>query len=154
MKAILPIFLLVTVALPMTASAPVAGNCRGVVESTGSSPILVLIGNTLNVRAGFHGEGPGYVPNECDIGWVTTCRLEVNGVAVPAVCAHTNGEDRCHEVHARPYACDVDLFASRPVPSGVYTISATLGMRWGCCGWIGGPEATQTMTWTVFYLKA
>ncbi|HWH07724.1 MAG TPA: hypothetical protein VNX21_00895, partial [Candidatus Thermoplasmatota archaeon] len=123
------VLLALTTATLVPPTATAGHLCNGTV--TAVSHTTTSSGGTLSIRVVFEGDGPGYIPGECDIGWVTTCRLVVNLQEVQnATCAHTNGDDRCHEVSS-PYVCEVALTGSLQALPGVYTIQATLGMTWG-----------------------
>lgn len=149
--ALVLLALLIPFQFPPAATA--AGNCTGTVTATTFAPAVVSVGPALSVRVVFQGDGPGYIPGECDIGWITTCQLIIDGQYVSATCAHTNGDDRCHESGV-PYRCEVAMTATVPATTNLHSIQATLGMRWGCCGWIGGPEATGTASWRAMHVNA
>lgn len=129
-------------AMPQTAFA--TNSCVGSLAATGFSPIGVAASPVVDVEASFHGEGPGYT-DTCDLGWVTTCDLLVDGAPVQATCTtRTATPDRCW-----PYDCDVDLRSAVVLSPGLHVLEATVGMTWGCCGWWGGPESRSTSTWSV-----
>lgn len=148
--AIAILALLAIAVVPPTVSA--SHNCNGTVTVTSYSPAAASAGSTLSIRVVFQGDGPGYIPGECDIGWITTCRLLIDGQEVAETCFHTNGDDRCHE-SAVVYECTVALTASVPVSTGTHSVAAILGMTWGCCGWIGGQEATAMAAWQVHHVN-
>ena len=140
--------LLTSSAMP-AANAGDGTNCPGALDPVSQTPSGVVYSASASIRATFRGDGPGYIPGQCDIGWITTCSLVIDNAPVSgAYCYHTNGDDRCHE-SATVYQCDMVVAADVTLSPGTHIVQATLGMTWGCCLWQGGPEETETSTWTI-----
>lgn len=152
MRIILVLLALTFAGFVPSANAGDGTNCPGTVTVTSKTPASVSTGPTLDIRVVFTGDGPGYIPDQCDIGWITTCSLVVNSNPVNATCRHTDGDDRCHEL-SNPYVCEVEMTASLATFTGNHNIQATLGITWGCCLWQGGPEATNSTSWSVYHVK-
>lgn len=129
------------------------GNCVGSISQNGALPqgdVLPTPDGNVTLTATFTGHGPGFTPDECDIGWVTSCAISLNGTPLQTTCTASPGDTTACSV----VTCTVTATAVGRPTVGDNTASASLGMKWGCCLWRGGPESTSTMTWTFDWLSA
>jgi hypothetical protein len=134
------------VAVPAAPPALASSDCPGTVSFVSGSS-ATSDGSTYLLRATFSTQGPGFIPQQCDLGWVTTCELYVDGSSVPADCptGYAPEPDRCPS--ATP--CNVYVSGTVQLSPGTHSVRAVLGMTWGCCNYQGGPPAEDEGSWTV-----
>lgn len=111
----------------------------------------------------FHAAGPGSPAGKCDIGWVSTCKLFVDGVDVriPMVvesnattnsCAGSGGLYQSPPwCSSDPSGCDIKLTNTTPFTTpGTHTLAALVGITWGCCGFqYPTQEVLANVSWTI-----
>lgn len=126
-----------------------ATHCEGSVTFVSGAPTGVAGGTNVDLVAEFETLGPGFSPGHCDLGWITTCRLDVNGTPAHDVrCLTGYGPDPTVCPAAGP--CSVTVRGWAFIPSGSETVAtAVVGMTWGCCGFRGGPQVTGEGSWWV-----
>ena len=135
------------VVAPTATTPAIASDCTGSVSPTGATPTSTDVGAAF-ATATFATYGPGYIPQHCDLGWVTTCELYQDGIPVPAGCTtgYTPQPDRCPSTGL----CEVYVQGAVVVPPATtVSVRAVLGMTWGCCGYQGGPETRSEITWSI-----
>lgn len=146
-KAFVAASLAATALVAPLATPATAGYCPGTVDFSTGAPTTTTTDSTQLI-ATFDTWGPGYIPNECDLGWVTTCEMFVNGSPIGASCrTHYAPEpDRCPSTGL----CKVDVRGVTNIAEGqTVTVRAVLGMTWGCCNKQGGPESRDEGSWNV-----
>lgn len=132
--------------VPGTMPSAMATHCTGSNTFVAGTPVAA-VSNPVGITATFLTQGPGYTPQECDLGWMVSCQIWVDGQPVSTQCSthYTPEPDRCPV----DTPCGVDVTASVPMTNGTHTVKAELRMQWGCCGFRGGPIATATGEWLV-----
>ncbi|HVF04050.1 MAG TPA: hypothetical protein VNA20_04355 [Frankiaceae bacterium] len=138
------------VTLPATVPAA-ASHCTGTVQFVGGAPVFAVT-NPVEVVGTFDTRGPGFTPAHCDLGWVTTCRLWVGDTEVPASCPTYYPPDPTVCPSAPP--CGVAVRSTVNLSPGLHSVTARLGMKWGCCGFVGGPETVAQGQWYVLKVGA
>lgn len=140
-----------TALLPALPAEARHGACNGTITPNGATPqggVTPAPSGMVQLTATFTGNGPGFIPEECDIGWVNSCTISLNGTPLDTTCTATPGDTRgCSVV-----SCTVNLIATGAPVGGTNTASASIAMQWGCCLWRGGPEVTSTIDWSFSWL--
>jgi hypothetical protein len=138
--------------IAMPASAGNGSNCPGTIAM---APSVQVGTEATTLDLVFTAVGPGYIPNQCDPQpWVSTCSFSWDAGAIyntwnsnmvtpscgiePMLCSNTLSP-----------ACEVHY--TQP-PSEFYyanSFTVTIGVKWGCCGYSGGPEAVASADCTI-----